>query len=374
MKKIFIIIALLALAGGGYWYYEKQQQADELVGIVSSNGRLELQRMDVASLYAGRVEQVLVDEGQNVQQGDSLVRLSSRSVQAQYDAAQAQYEAAQAQYNAVQAQLHASQAQQEQAKDAVERVSAQMTAQEQQLRVAQIDVNNAVKLRQDNLISASELAKRIAARDVAKAQLAAITFGQNEASAGVSQATAGISQITAGIAQAEAGVTQAKAQLAQVQSVLDDLQITAPKAGRVQYKLVETGNVVAAGSPVVSLLDVDDVSMSLFLPGPVINQVALNSEARIVLDGTDYVFPAIVDYVASDAQFTPKFVETDSERAKLMFKVELKIPAEIAHQYSAYLRGGMTGNGYLLTAPDAEWTADLQVKLPDVQSNVEKTE
>lgn len=366
IKKILILIVLIVLVGGGYCYYVKQQQADELVGITRSNGRLQLQRIDVASLYAGRVEQISVDEGQNVQQGDRLVRLSSRSVQAQYDAAQAQYEAAQAQYNAVQAQKHSSQAQQQQAKEAVDRVSAQITAQEQQLHIAQLDVNNAVKLRQDNLISQSELAKRIAARDAAKAELAAITFGQNEAHAGVSQATAGISQVTAGIAQAEARVMQAKAQLAQVQSILDDLQITAPKAGRIQYKLVEVGNVVGAGAKVVSLQDLDDVSMNLYLPGPVVNQIALNSEARIALDGLDYVFPATVTYVDSEAQFTPKFVETKSERAKLMFKVELKIPPKIAHKYRDYLKGGMTGDGYLLTAPDARWTVDLQVKLPNI--------
>lgn len=353
MRKILIIsILLIVLIAGGYWYYQQPQQADELAGIVHSNGRLELARTDVASLYAGRVEQVLVDEGQAVQQGDLLVKLSSQSVQAQHAAAQAQYEATQAKYNAAQAH-------QQQATDAVERANAQIKAQQQQLQIAQLDVDNALELRKDNLISKSELAKRIATRDAAKAQLAAITFRQDEATAGVAQAEANLSQ-------AQATIEQSKAQVSQVNSILNDLSITAPKAGRIQYKLVEVGNVITAGAKVVSLLDLNDVSMTLFLPGPVINQVSLNSEARIVLDGLDYVFPATVSFIADDAQFTPKFVETDSERAKLMFKVKLKIPTDIAHQHRQQLHGGMRGNGYLLTTPDTEWTTDLQVKLPEL--------
>ncbi|PIE41564.1 MAG: HlyD family secretion protein [Gammaproteobacteria bacterium] len=339
MKNKLILIILVLLAGGGYWYYQQNNQSVEQPGITHSNGRLELTRMDVASLYPGRVEQVVVEEGQYVTQGEVLAILSSETTQAKHHAALAQQ--------------NASRAKQQQAEKAVKHVAAQLIAQQQQIKVTQLDVDNALALHKNKLISKSELDKRIAARDAAAASLTALQFAQKEAEAAVQQATA--------------GVQQAEAQVEQIDSMLGDLRIKAPKAGRVQYKLVEMGSVVGPGSKVVSLLDLGDISMNLFLPGPVVNKVVLNSEARIVLDGQDYVFPAKVAFIASDAQFTPKHVETKSERAKLMFKVKLKIPVDIAYKYQNYLRGGMAGDGYVLTEPKAVWSNDLAVKLPNIE-------
>ncbi len=339
MKNKLVLIILAILVGGGYWYYQKNNQSDAHPGITHSNGRLELTRMDVASLYPGRVEQVIVEEGQYVTPGEVLATLSSETTQAKHHAALAQQ--------------NASRAKQQQAEKAVKHIAAQLLAQQQQIKVAQLDVDNALTLRKDELISQSELDKRIAARDAAAARLTALEFAQKEAEATVQQATAGIEQ--------------AEAQVEQISSMLGDLQIKAPKAGRVQYKLVEMGSVVGAGSKIVSLLDLDDINMNLFLPGPVVNKVALNSEARIILDGQDYVFPAKVIFIASDAQFTPKHVETESERAKLMFKVKLKIPVDVARKYQNYLRGGMAGDGYVLTEPKVVWTDDLAVRLPEAK-------
>ncbi len=148
---------------------------------------------------------------------------------------------------------------------------------------------------------------------------------------------------------------QADAQLRQAHAILADLQIKAPQAGRVVYKLVEVGNVIAAGQKVVSLLDLNEASMYLFFPAPIVNQIPLQSEARLVFDGLEAVFPATVSYVSSDAQFTPKFVETTTEREKLMFKVKLQIPSDIAQKYADYLKGGMTGNGYIRLSSSTEW-------------------
>ncbi len=337
MKKVLILIVLTIITGGGYWYYQQQTQTSHQIGITHSNGRLELARMDVASLYPGRVTKILVEEGQYVNQGELLAVLSSETTQAQYQAALAQ------QKNAI--------AKHRQVEKTVQHVAAQRDAQQQKLNIAQIDVDNAVKLRKNKLISPVELSKRIAARDAEKAVLNALILAEEEAKDGVQQALAGI-QI-------------AKAQTNKVNAILKDLRIKAPKAGRVQYRLVEVGNVVGAGTKIVSLLDLDDVSMHLFLSSPIVNQVALHSDARIILDGLDWVFPATVAFIASEAQFTPKYVETESERAKLMFKVKLKIPVTIAQKYRDYLRGGMTGNGYLLTNSKTKWTPNLQVKLPD---------
>ena len=82
------------------------------------------------------------------------------------------------------------------------------------------------------------------------------------------------------------------------------------------------------------------------------------------MDGLDAVFPAKVTYIASEAQFTPKFVETAEERTKLMFRVKLQIPADVAAKYQGYLKGGMTATGFVRTDAKLAWPADLQTRLP----------
>lgn len=141
--------------------------------------------------------------------------------------------------------------------------------------------------------------------------------------------------------------------------------LTAPVSGRVQYKLVQPGEVVAAGAPVVTLLDLTDVYMTIFLPAAEAGRLAIGDEARLVLDpAPQYVIPAKVTFVAADAQFTPKSVETSDEREKLMFRVKLAIAPDLLKSYEARVKTGVRGIAYVRTASNAIWPADLAVKLP----------
>jgi len=90
----------------------------------------------------------------------------------------------------------------------------------------------------------------------------------------------------------------------------------------------------------------------------------VGNDARVVLDGLDSVWPAKVSFIASQAQFTRKSVETQNEREKLMFKVRIKLPVEIAKEYKGLLKGGMTGNGYVRSNTDVAWPSNLAIKLP----------
>ncbi|KGQ71038.1 hemolysin D [Chelonobacter oris] len=322
MKKLLIVLPIVALIGGAIWFSQQDSEQD-YPNVAAVNGRLELARMDVASLYAGRVEAIAVTEGQTVEKDALLAVLSSTTTQAQ---------------------LAAAQAQQTQAEQAVKRAQAQIETQRQQLKVAQMDLDNAQKMRRDNLISKSEMEKRQAERDAANAALQAAQAAKLEA---------------------EAAVQQAAAQVEQAGSMERDMSVRAPQAGRVEYKIAEVGNVIPSGGKVISLLNLNDISMNLFFPGPTVNKIPLNSEARIVLDGLDWVWPATVTYIAADAQFTPKYVETAEEREKLVFKIKLQIPQQVAQQYASYLKGGMTGNGYVLTENGAQWPEVLRIRLPE---------
>ena len=316
MKAKYFVFGFIIIGAVGFAIWKNRQlQASELNGIAAVNGRLELKRLDIATLYPGRVEEILVQEGNEVKRNQPLARLSSSISQAQVSAAQAQ---------------------KKRAEESVARALSEIDARQQQVNVTKVELNNAQKLRLDNLISSSELERRQAAY---KASLAAVNTTQ-------------------------AAVAQAQAQLEQAQSQKTDMLMKAPKDGRVEYQIAEVGNVLGAGGKVVSLLDPTDTYINVFLTAPQMNQLKLGDEARIVIDGMDAVFPANITFIANNAQFTPKSVETTEERAKLMFKVKLQLPVDIALKYKLLLKGGMTGLGYVKYDQQAQWPAQLNVRLP----------
>lgn len=350
MRKVLLAVLLAAAAGGGWWLYQQQESTALPDFVFHSNGRLELNRLDVASLYPGRVERVLVAEGDAVKANEVLVELSSAQSSGQLAAAQA-------------ATLRAAELVQRaragvtQAQQAVARADAEIAAYRQQQKVAKLELDNAKQMRREDLVSASELAKRQADFERATASVKAAQAARAEAQAAVAQGQAAV-------AEAEAGVQQAQAQADTAASADADMAIRSPLTARVEYRLVEPGTVIGAGSRVISLLDPADVSMNVFLPNATVGGLRVGDEARLVLDGIDAVFPAQVSFIASEAQFTPKAVETADEREKLVFRVKLKVPAEVAQRYDRLLKGGMTGDGYVRRDSSQAWPLALEVRLP----------
>ena len=350
MRKVLLAVLLAAAAGGGWWLYQQQESTALPDFVFHSNGRLELNRLDVASLYPGRVERVLVAEGDAVKANEVLVELSSAQSSGQLAAAQA-------------ATLRAAELVQRaragvtQAQQAVARADAEIAAYRQQQKVAKLELDNAKQMRREDLVSASELAKRQADFERATASVKAAQAARAEAQAAVAQGQAAV-------AEAEAGVKQATAQADTAASADADMAIRSPLAARVEYRLVEPGTVIGAGSRVISLLDPADVSMNVFLPNATVGGLRVGDEARLVLDGIDAVFPAQVSFIASEAQLTPKAVQTADEREKLVFRVKLKVPADVAQRYDRLLKGGMTGDGYVRRDSSQAWPLALEVRLP----------
>jgi HlyD family secretion protein len=107
--------------------------------------------------------------------------------------------------------------------------------------------------------------------------------------------------------------------------------------------------------------------MMIFLPTGQAGRVELGSEARIVLDSApEYVVPTTVAFVAAEAQFTPKYVETANEREKLMYRIKLHIDPQLLQTYRGYVKAGMTGNAYVKIRGAATWPANLAPRLPNV--------
>jgi HlyD family secretion protein len=178
-------------------------------------------------------------------------------------------------------------------------------------------------------------------------------------------AEAAVSSAKAQVIDAKAAVEAADAAIESIDADLDDSVLRSPRRGRVQYRVAQPGEVLSAGGRVLNLVDLTDVSMTFFLPTEDAGRVALGSEVRLVLDAIpQYVVPAKATFVADVAQFTPKTVETQEERLKLMFRVKARIEPELLERYIKQVKTGLPGMAYVKVAPDAEW--------PDWLGNVVK--
>lgn len=294
-------------------------------GLATANGRIEVTRVDIASKLPGRVAQVRVKEGDAVQKGDLIAALDTAELRAQLAGAKA----------------------------AVQRAAASITHAEADINIrkaeydlADVETQRATRLEQTSAGTRADLERRRAQSLVAAAQ---------------------IEGARAALVEANATREAADAQVAQIEAMLNDSELHSPVSGRVEYKLVQSGEVVAAGGRVVTILDLSDVYMTIFLPTGESGRIALGSQARIVLDTVpNAVFPATVSFVAAEAQFTPKTVETQNERQKLMYRVKLAIDPKLLDTYRDFVKAGLSGNAYVQVKPNAAWPAWLSIRLPDV--------
>lgn len=326
MRMWGLAVLGVALAVGGAFAIWQWTHPGLPAGIVAANGRLEAERVQIAAKYAGRVAEILAEEGDLVAKGDVLARMDTRDATAQMQQAEAQAVAAGRQ--------------EEEAEAAIDERKAS-------LKLAQQQFARARDLHKSGYASSQQL---------------------DQARASLDSADAGLKAAQATLRQAIAGIDAAHAAVAQIQAILDDSALLAPRAGRVQYKLVQTGEVVAAGTPVLTLLDLSDVYMTVFLPAGDAGTLAIGDEARLVLDPVpQYVIPARITFVAADAQFTPKSVETTDEREKLMFRVKLAISPDVLARYQARVKTGVRGLAYVRTRSNVVWPDTLAVKLPDVR-------
>ena len=288
-----------------------------------TNGRLEATQVDVAAKYPGRLTDITVEEGSEVKAGQVVGRVSSPEYEAQLRAAQSNLDKA---------------------------------------RQALVEAETLIDQRKAVLAAAKsdfERGQELVGKQIITQQ----TFDQRRRN--FESAEASVAGAVAQREQADAAIKSAQAEVERIESILHDLILVSPRTGRVQYQLARNGEVVAAGGKVFTILDLHDVYMTVFVPAAVAGRLEIGGEARIILDPVpEYVVPASVSFVAADAQFTPKTVETKDEREKLMFRVKLQLDAEVLKQYSRRVKTGVRGLGIVRTTAATAWPEDLQVKLP----------
>ncbi|WP_041789972.1 HlyD family secretion protein [Rhodoferax ferrireducens] len=343
-SALLLAAAAAALLGWGPW---REQGLGE--GFVSGNGRIEATEIAIATKLAGRVERILVAEGEFVKAGQPLAQMQIESLQAQREEALARLQQAQQAVSGAEVQV----AQQEANYQATLAVVAQR---ESDLDTAQRRLPRSEKLAQEGFFSSQLL-------DDDRAKVRSLQASVSAAKSQAKAAQVGISAARNQISGAQANVRALEATLARIDVELADSELKSPRDGRVQFLVAQPGEVLGGGGRVLNLVDLSDVYMTFFLPETVAGRVALGSDVRIVLDAApQFVIPAKVSFVASTAQFTPKTVETASERQKLMFRVRAQIDPGLLQRHLEQVKTGLPGVAWLKLDSKAQWPSHLTVK------------
>ncbi|MFA6267933.1 MAG: HlyD family efflux transporter periplasmic adaptor subunit [Pseudolabrys sp.] len=344
-------IVVLVLAGGGYlaWQWFKPQSLP--ANIASANGRIEATEIDIATKAAGRVKDILVDEGDFVTKGQILVHMDTEVLEAQRREAEAQSRRAVIGVDTARSQVVQRQAE----KRAAVAVVAQREA---ELDAAQKRFDRSEQLAKSGSGSIETLDNDRARFEGAKA---AVSAAEAQSAAADSAISAAESQVVNALASVDA----AKATVDRIQADIDDSTLKSPRDGRVQYRVTQVGEVIGAGGKVLNIVDLSDVYMTFFLPTDTAGRIAIGTEVHLVLDAApQYSIPARATFVADVAQFTPKTVETAEERQKLMFRVKARIEPDLLKKYIRQVKTGLPGMAYVRLDDKAEWPAKLQIKLP----------
>lgn len=350
-KWLIPALAGLVLLGIGLlaWHLLRPKGPGE--GFVSSNGRIEATEIDVASKFAGRLQDILVADGDFVAAGQILGHMQVQTLEAQRDEAQARHRQSITAVASAEAQVAMRQSDRQAA-------SAVVAQRDSELDAARRRLARSETLAQEGASSGQE-------RDDDRARERNAHAAVLAARAQVQAAQAAIAAAQAQVAGARSTVEAAQASIVRIKADIDDSTLTAPRAGRVQYRIAQPGEVLAAGGKVLNLVDLSDVYMTFFVVEASAGKLALGSEVRIMLDAApQYVIPAKVSFVASTAQFTPKTVETASERQKLMFRVKARISRELLQKNLRQIKTGLPGMAWLKQDAQAAWPAELAVKVP----------
>ncbi len=315
MSKKYLLW-IVAVAVGGYFGYQHWRDMPSSLpkGIASGNGRIEAKLVDIAAKEALRVKEILVDEGDLVKPGQVVVRMDTVTLDAQL----------------AEAKLNVLVKQQEEAVS-----KATIAKREAEIDLAKTEVKRSTALVAERAGSQRELdVHRMALRST----------------------TAGLQEEQAKLLTTEQEVKVAAASAATIQTRIDDATLKSPVTGRVLYRLAEVGEVLSAGGKALTLTNLNDVYMEIFLPSEQAARIKDGAEARLTFDALPGVAVAgYVSFVSPEAQFTPKQVETKSEREILMFRVKIRVPEKTVEAAIDRVKTGVRGVGYVMLDDSVEW-------------------
>ncbi|MDH5741798.1 MAG: efflux RND transporter periplasmic adaptor subunit [Nitrospira sp.] len=360
-KKLGLLVLTILVAVGGYVALDRWILNSGLPdGLIQVNGRIEGDHVTVASKFPGRILELLVREGDQVTKGQVLVKLDDAQTTARVEQARRAFEAGEAEVQAAHAGLavlnldvplaiETGEAEIVESKAKVAKAIAVETE-------ARSDAQRFRELSEKDQATRQQWEQAEMRWDVAKREIAIARAGLAQAKKGLAQAELGWKRIGAKEAEVSAlerRRDQAYAVLEETRSVLADLTITAPTGGTITTRMVDEGEVVSTGAPLLELVDLDRLYLKVFVPEVQIGKVRLDLPAKIYTDAfPDRPFDATVRYIASKAEFTPKEVQTPDERVKLIFPVKLYLSENPGHR----LTPGLPADAIIRWKEDVAWT------------------
>jgi HlyD family secretion protein len=318
-----IAIVVIALAG---WMLLRNTAEDD--GRIAASGTIEGTEADLGFQVGGRVAQITAREGDRVVAGAMLARLDQRELEARRAAAVAQSDAARALLVEMERGARP---------EEVRQTQSGVSAAQQRLQEAEAALTRARRLYEGGAISREALDQAQTANTVARAQY--------------QQAREQLSLVHTGpraerVDAQRAMVRQAEASIAQVQATLDNAAIVAPFNGVVTVRHREPGESAAPGAPVITVMNTQDRWVRIYVREDQVGRVAIGQEARITSDShPGKTFNGRVSFIASEAEFTPRNVQTKEERVKLVYAVKVTIVGDEALE----LKPGVPADVELIT-------------------------
>lgn len=306
-KAARLILVLVILAGGGYtvWRFGFERPA-ESSDRLTLYGNVDHRQVQLAFQSTGRIEQLAVDEGDRVKEGQLLAKLDPVRYRAQLDKAEAEVDVREQELNRLLAGYRSEEIAQARAEAAAAKAS----------------LRDAAHLYERNKALYATKAVSRQTYDDSKARY-------DEARARLDKATEALNLVITGprkedIAAARAALRTAKASADYARRELEDTQLWAPQAGVIEQRVLEKGDMAFPQTPVFTLAVVNPVWIRAYLPEADLGRVKPGMPAKIFSDSfPGKTYPGWVGFISPTAEFTPKQVETPNLRTKLVYRVRI---------------------------------------------------
>jgi HlyD family secretion protein len=290
-------------------------------GQLRVSGNVEATEVHTSAEVAGRIVELRVDEGDRIEAGAVIARLDTEDTMLQIARMRADRATAVSQLRLLEAGSRAEDIRQARAQ--VDAATADAAAVDAEVKAAQLDLDRFQALLTANAGSVKQ-------RDDAQARLDTVKARQRAGQDRVRSAAETLARFEAGtrpeeIQTARARVAATDAQIAVLDKSLRDATVIAPISGIVTQKLVDAGEVIARGTPLVVITDLDHAWANLFVPEPMVPRVAIGQAATVLTDAGGQGLEGKVTYVSPRAEFTPRNVQTAEERSKLVYKIKVTV-------------------------------------------------
>lgn len=307
-KYLVIIISIFCIVGFFFFRFFFSKNNNDLI---KGNGRIEARETSISTKFAGKLVEILADEGDYVKKGQLLAIIDSRSLESDINAQKARLDEINKNIKAIEAEIKAT---------------------ESDIKFSKKELDRTKILIQQNFASELELDRNNNLLEKTEAKLASLKANKNSM---------------------EATYKSLQASIKTMEINLSDMKIYAPTNGVILYRLAESGEMLPNGGKIFIMYNPDDLYMTIYMSSDMAGQVKLGEDAKIKLDAyKNKIFDAKVSFVAENAEFTPKEVETQKEREKLVFRVKLTLN----NNFEREAKPGMPGEGYIKLNSNKSWS------------------